>query len=168
MPDAETPPRATGGNLLPGEDEKDRSERQLTELMTEVRVAMPGVQVLFAFLLAVPFQARFGEVSSTEKALFVVTLLSSGLASACFIALPAFHRVLFRHQQREFIIVVGNRLAVAALAALGVAMSCAGALTVSFVYSATAGWVTLGCGVVLFFGLWFAVPLKRLRRDESR
>jgi hypothetical protein len=167
MPDAGTPSETTGGNLLPGEDESERSERQLTELMTEVRVAMPGVQVLFAFLLAVPFQARFGLVSSTEKALFVVTLLSSGLASACFIALPAFHRVLFRRRQREFIISAGNRLAVAGLAALGVAMSCAAALTVSFVYSPAAGWVTLGCGIVLFFGLWFAVPLERLRRDAA-
>jgi hypothetical protein len=164
---ADHEPQTTGGNLLPGEDEKDRSERQLTELMTEIRVAMPGVQVLFAFLLAVPFQARFGEVSSTEKAFYVVTLLSSGIATACFIAGPAMHRVLFRRQQREFIIRTTNRFAVLGLAALGAAMSFAAALTVSFVYSHGAGWATLAGGLVLFFGLWFGLPLERRRRAGS-
>ena len=166
MPEDGTDSERTGGNLLPGEDETERSERQLEELMTEIRVAMPGVQVLFAFLLAVPFQARFGEVSSTEKTLYVFTLLSSGLAVACFIAIPALHRVLFRRRQREFIIHNGNRLAVFGLAALAVAMSCAAALTISFIESPTAGWATLGSGLLLFFGLWFVLPLGHLWRGE--
>jgi hypothetical protein len=73
------------------------------------------------------------------------------------------HRVLFRQRQREFIIRTASRFAVLGLAALGVAMSFAAALTVSFVYSPTAGWFTLAGGFVLFFGLWFALPLERRR-----
>jgi len=158
----------TGGNLLPGEDEKEHAARQLDELLTEVRVAMPGVQVLFAFLLAVPFQARFGEVTSTQKALYVVTLLVSGLASACFIAVASMHRVLFRQRQREFIVRNGNRLVLAGLVALAVAMSFAAAFTVSFLQSERAGWITLAGGLRLFFGLWFVVPLARLTRSRDR
>lgn len=153
-----------GGHSLAGESDGDRSERQLNELLTEVRVAMPGVQVLFAFLLAVPFQTRFKEVTDAERALYVATLLTSGIASACFISLAATHRLLFRHRQREFIIRTGNRFMLLGLAALAAAMSCATALVISFVYSAAAGWVALGAAALLFSMLWFVLPLARLHR----
>jgi len=156
----------TGGNLLPGEDESEKAARQLEELLTEVRVAMPGVQVLFAFLLAVPFQARFAEVDSTQKAFYIVTLLASGFASACFIAIASMHRILFRHRQREYIVHRGNRLVVSGLALLAVAMSFGGAFVMSFLQSERAGWITLAGGLILFFGLWFALPLARLRRSR--
>lgn len=155
-------PRA--GNRLPGEHENERSERQMSELMTEVRIIMPGVQVLFAFLLTVPFQARFGTVTDTERALYLVTLLSAGLASACLIGSAAAHRVLFGHRQREYVIRAGNRLVLAGLIALAVSMSCAAALVVSFIWSGAAAWLTLFGAAALFGSLWFGVPLTRRAR----
>ena len=152
---------AQGGYRLPGESEDDRTERRMSELMTEVRIIMPGVQVLFAFLLTVPFQARFDTVTDTEEALYLVTLLSAGLASACLIGSAATHRVLFGQGQREFVIRVGNRLVLVGLIALAVAMSCAAALVVSFVWTAAAAWLTLAGGAVLFGSLWFVLPLTR-------
>ena len=81
--------RGSHGEPLRGEHEDDQSERQMSELMTEVRIVMPGVQVLFAFLLTVPFQSAFDEVMDTEPVLYVLTLLSSAVASACLIACAA-------------------------------------------------------------------------------
>lgn len=133
----------------------------MSELMTEVRIIMPGVQVLFAFLLTVPFQARFDTVTDTEEALYVITLLSAGLASACLIGSAASHRVLFGQGEREWVIQVGNRLVLVGLIALAVAMSCAAALVVSFVWNAAAAWLTLAGGALLFGSLWFALPLSR-------
>ena len=148
----------------PGESPSARSERQMNELMTEARIIMPGVQVLFAFLLTVPFQARFGATSDTERALYLVTLLSAGVASACLIGSAAAHRVLFGQSQREYIIRTGNRLVLAGLIALAVAMSCAGALVVSVIWSTPAAWVTLAGGAALFGSLWFVLPLSRRAR----
>lgn len=147
------------GNRLPGEDDDDRTERQLSELMMEVRVVMPGVQVMFAFLLAVPFQTRFGETTDAERVLYVVTLLAAGIASACLIGSAAMHRVLFGRRERDFVIHTGNRLVVIGLSALAIAMSCAAGLIVSFVWSTAAGWLTLVGAALLFGSLWFALPL---------
>jgi hypothetical protein len=145
----------------PEEKHDDQTERQMSELMTEVRVVMPGVQVMFAFLLAVPFQSGFEETTDAERVLFIVTLLSAGLASACLIASAAMHRVLFGKREREFVIHTGNRLVVVGLSALAVAMSCGAGLIVSYVWSTAAGWLTIAGGAVLFGSLWFALPLAR-------
>ena len=155
------------GNRLAGEDESDRSERQMSELMNEARIVMPGVQVLFAFLLAVPFQSRFQEVTDTERVLYVTTLLSAAIASASLIACAAMHRVLFGQRQREYVIHMGTRFVVAGLAALALAMSCAAALVISFLWTPLAGWVTLSGGLLLFGSLWFALPLARRARHPG-
>ena len=126
--------RSSHGEPLRGEHEDDQSERQMSELMTEVRIVMPGVQVLFAFLLTVPFQSSFDEVTDTERVLYVLTLMSSAVASACLIACAALHRVLFGHRERDFIIRTGNRLALAGLVGLASAMSCAIGLVISYIW----------------------------------
>jgi hypothetical protein len=77
------------------ESQQERLNRQLDQLLNELRVAMPGVQVLFAFLLAVPFQQRFGQVTDFQRIVYFGTLLASAAASACFIAPTAYHRLTF-------------------------------------------------------------------------
>lgn len=83
------------------ESESERLDRELTQLLNETRVAMPGVQVLFAFLLTVPFAAGYARMSDLDKQVYVVTLLASALASAFFIAPSAYHRLLFRRGRRR-------------------------------------------------------------------
>src|SRR5437588_346623 len=92
------------------ESPQERVNRELIELLNEVRVALPGVQVLFAFLLAVPFQNRFGRATSFEKHLYLVTLLSSATATACLIAPTGYHRLLFQRGERPRIIEPGTRM----------------------------------------------------------
>ncbi|HVP02514.1 MAG TPA: DUF6328 family protein [Solirubrobacteraceae bacterium] len=149
------------------ETELQRSQRQLLELLNEVRVAMPGVQVLFAFLLALPFQARFAELGRVEKALYFAALLAAATSSACFVASAALHRLLFRHGQRAYIISVSNRLSIAGIVCLAVAMATAITLVTAFIYSAAAAVVVGGGTVIVVAGLWFGLPLSRRLRREA-
>src|SRR2546421_6407122 len=106
----------------PGRDETEheRVDRNLTELLGELRVALPGVQVLFAFLLTVPFQQRFQTASTFEKNVYFVALCSAALASILLIAPSAYHRVEFRLQDKAHIVDVANRFAVVGFAFLGI------------------------------------------------
>lgn len=165
-----TPARATArppGRGLPGEREGERTQRQLIELLNEIRVAMPGVQVLFAFLLAVPFQARFGRADAIDRTLFAVSLVSAAIAVACFIASTAAHRVLFHHRQRDYIIRLGSRLLLAGLVGLALAMSFAVALVLGFIYGHRTGWLALALGIVLFGSMWFVAPAIRMRQTSG-
>ncbi len=147
---------------LPGSENADgRTQRQLIELLNELRVAMPGVQVLFAFLLAVPFQSRFGTVSATERALYVGALLGATAATACLVASTAAHRLLLHRHQRVYLIAAGSRLLLAGLGALIVSMSCAAGLVIGFVYTPAAGWVALGATALGLTCMWFVIPLQR-------
>ncbi|HSD77775.1 MAG TPA: DUF6328 family protein, partial [Solirubrobacteraceae bacterium] len=82
------------------EDEQEQRNRQLLELLNELRVAMPGVQVLFGFLLTVPFQQRFAETGSAQRTVYVVTLCAAAVATAFLIGPSALHRVAFRSGQK--------------------------------------------------------------------
>lgn len=145
------------------ESEKERLDRNLNELLGELRVALPGVQVLFAFLLAVPFNQRFDTASPFEKGVYLVTLLTTAVAAALLIAPSAIHRIEFRADDKRFVVFTANRLAIAGFAALGVAMSAAVLLVTHFVYDNTLSVVTTALAALMFFGLWYAVPLARLR-----
>src|SRR4029450_1625556 len=97
------------------ESEEERADRNLSDLLQELRVALPGVQVLFAFLLTVPFTQRFDSLSEFEKDLYFGVLISVALATVLLVAPTAGHRILFRRQQKEFIVSLSNRLALAGL-----------------------------------------------------
>jgi hypothetical protein len=149
------------------ETDAERVDRNLGELLGELRVALPGVQVLFAFLLVVPFNQRFADVTPFQEKVYFVTLLCSAAASAFLIAPSVHHRVEFRRQDKEHIVVVGNRLATAGLAFLAIAMTGV-ILLVTDVLFHTA--MTVAAAVVVgatFAVLWFALPLRR-RRLASR
>jgi Na+/melibiose symporter-like transporter len=152
------------------ETEEERLDRNLGELLQELRVALPGVQVLFAFLLAVPFQQNFEKISNFEKTMYFVTLLLTALSAALLIAPSAYHRLTFRYQQKHRLVFVSNRLAIAGLGVLALAMTCAILLVTNVLWGTVATTVVTTVLVLLMFGvLWVALPMRRrLRyRDEG-
>jgi hypothetical protein len=152
------------------ETEEERLDRNLGELLQELRVALPGVQVLFAFLLAVPFQQNFTKTSEFDKKIYFVTLLLTALSAALLIAPSAYHRLTFRYQQKHRLVFVSNRLAIAGLATLALAMTCAVMLITNVLFGTAATTiVTTLLVLTMFILLWAVLPLKRrLRyRDEG-
>ncbi|HMJ94386.1 MAG TPA: DUF6328 family protein [Thermoleophilaceae bacterium] len=148
------------------ETEKERLDRNLDQLLGELRVALPGVQVLFAFLLVVPFNQRFADITSFQRTIYFVTLLCATAACACLMAPTAHHRIEFRHQDKKRIVFGGNRLAIVGLTLLATAMTGAITLVTDFLYSSTTTTVAAALVALLFALLWYAIPLRRLvQRD---
>ena len=137
------------------EDAGERYDRQLMELLNELRVALPGVQVLFAFLLVVPFQMRFQELTEFQRDLYFATLLTAALATALLIAPSAYHRALFQLHEKPRVIQFGQRMALAGLVFLALAMTAAVSLITDLIFSSTT--VTfVAAGLALVYGwLWF-------------
>jgi len=144
------------------ETEKERIDRNLIELLNELRVALPGVQVLFAFLLILPFQQGFPMVTDFQKVVYLVTLLAASLAAVMLIAPSMHHRLQFREGNKEEILRDANRLSIVGMSALAVAMVGAVMLCTDFVFSSST-MVASVVGVVLAFGIvWYAMPARRL------
>jgi hypothetical protein len=156
VPDAEPAEEADRS-----EEEQERLNRQMTELLNELRVAMPGVQVLFAFLLAVPFQQRFETVDSFQRGVYLVTLVAAATATAFFIAPSAYHRIAFQQHEKERIIRMGTRQFVCGLVALAVAMNGAVLLVTDVLFQAPTEIITTAGVGALFLWLWFGVGLVR-------
>ena len=146
------------------EEEQNRLNRRLIELLNEIRVAMPGVQMLFAFLLAVPFQQRFAAVTAFQRDVYFFTLVAAGAATALFIAPSAYHRVMLGEGERPHIIAVGTRLLVLGLVALALAMNGAILLVTDVLFSGTVVVVTVVASSSLFGWLWFGMGLWRRRQ----
>jgi hypothetical protein len=152
-----------------GETEDERLNRQLDQLLQELRVAMPGVQVLFAFLLAVPFQQRFAQVTDFQKDVYFATLLAAALASALFIAPTAYHRLMFEGGDKPRLVAMSSQLALAGLVALAVAMNGAILLVTDVLFDGATVVVTVMAATVLFVGLWFVLGLaRRMSHGRSR
>lgn len=151
------------------ETEEERLDRNLGELLQELRIALPGVQVLFAFLLAVPFQQNFAKISEFEKRVYFATLLLTALSAALLIAPTAYHRITFRYQQKYRLVFIANRCALAGLAALALAMICAVMLITDVLFGTVTTIVVVVLGVAMFGTLWLALPLRRRfkYRDEG-
>jgi hypothetical protein len=148
------------------ETELERLDRNLIELVSEVRVAQTGVQILFAFLLILPFNARFADVTSFQKIVYVVTLMSTALAAGLLIAPSAHHRLLFRRDDKHHLVFNSNRLMVAGLAFVAVATCGAVLLVIDYVVGTEAA-LALTAFMALFLGaLWYGWPLGRRRRLE--
>jgi hypothetical protein len=147
------------------QEEQERLNRRLIELLNEIRVAMPGVQVLFGFLLAVPFQQRFAEVTTFQRDVYFFTLVTSAVATAFFIAPTAYHRVMLGEGERPHIIKVGTRLFVMGLVALAFAMTGAVLLVTDVLFGLPMVVVTTTSLAVLFVYLWFVMGLVRKARE---
>jgi hypothetical protein len=143
------------------ESKQERLDRELIELMNELRVALPGVQVLFAFLLGVPFTQRFAQVTELQKDVYFLTFLCAAAATALLIAPSAYHRMEWRQGDKEHLLVVSNRLAIAGTAFLGLAITGTVFVVTDVLFESTSAAI-LAVGTAAFFGwFWYAMPLLR-------
>ena len=139
------------------ETPKQRTDRELIELLNEVRIGLPGVQVLFAFLLAVPFSSGFSKMTRLERDAYYVSLIATTLASAFMIATPSFHRLRWRVEDKEHVVKLGNTFTIIGFALLAVAMVSAVLTVTSFLFGAGAG-ITAAVGMgIVFLVLWYGI-----------
>jgi hypothetical protein len=150
------------------ESEEERADRNLSDLLQELRVALPGVQVLFAFLLTVPFSQRFADLTDFEEKLYFGVLICVALATVLLVAPTAGHRILFRRQQKEYLVTLSNNLALAGLFLLAVSMSGAIALISGFLFGTTAAIVSSVVMAIAFAGFWYAGPIMRRAKLPPR
>jgi cation transport ATPase len=147
-----------------GEEARQIRDRQVAEILQELRVAITGGQILFGFLMTVPFAQRWTQTDDFQRTLFLITLVAIATATGCFIAPTAAHRLRFHQGDRSFLVAYGNAAAIAGLLFLLTAMTSAMLLVTDFVFSRTTAVVaTAAVGMVLLI-LWFAVPLSRYAR----
>ncbi len=153
---------------MPEEETKDeRLNRELEELLQELRIALPGVQILFAFLLVVPFNNRFAETDDLQRNVWFAALLLALGAVACFIAPTAYHRIRFRDFDKERLVTTATRLAVVGLGFLATALSASAFFVTGFVFSDRAAAFVTAIAAGTIGGLWFALPLLRKFSDDS-
>jgi len=165
-------PEARGRGIVAGLSQMDepgalspqaKQDRQMLELLNELRVALPGVQILLGFLLTVPFAARFDETSDFQRGVYLVILLATAASTACLIAPAAAHRLRFGQRDRPYLIKTANVLAIAGLACLAVSITGVVLLVSDFVFGTVVTVVATAAVGVLIGGLWFARPLLRRR-----
>jgi cation transport ATPase len=148
-----------------GESDEERINRELIELLNELRVALPGVQVLFAFLLAVPFTQRFRQLTEGQEYAFFVSLLCTAFGSVLLIAPSAYHRLRFRQHDKEQLIQTANRLSIAGTIFLALAMTSAVYLITDLVFNAPVTLIVTVVTGATFAWFWYGLPLSRKTRD---
>jgi MFS family permease len=146
------------------ETELERWDRNYTELLQELRVAQTGVQILFAFLLTLPFQARFGKADTLDHIVYGLTLVAAAIATAALIAPVSFHRLMFRHGRKRELVLIASRLAQIGLASLAVAI--VGAVFMVMNVVGGLGWAAglAIAAVALYVALWYVLPELMRRR----
>ncbi len=147
--------------MAEAEGQKERVDRELIELLNELRVALPGIQILFAFLLVVPFQQGFGSVGDTERLVYLVALLASGIASALLIAPSVYHRLNFRQPNKERMLRDSNVLLIAGTYFTAVGIGCSIFLITNVVYGRDAAVLVTVLLMAVYAALWLALPLRR-------
>jgi hypothetical protein len=149
---------------IDGETADARRNRQLTELLNELRVALPGVQMLFGFLLAVPFSQRFSHVTSNQRGLYYSAFVAAAGASVCFIAPTSFHRIVWQHGDKELLLRISSALAIVGTVFLAVAIGSVMLFITSYLYGTSYAAVAGSLLVAALAVLWYLVPLAvRLR-----
>ena len=142
------------------EDDKRRRDRELIELLNELRVALPGVQVLFAFMLTVPFSQRFSVITQTQKWVFFAAFMSTAAASALLIAPTAYHRLRWRSRDKERMLNTSNTLTIWGTGFLALAITLVVYVITDVLFG---GWWTPAATAVTgaaFVGLWYLLPLS--------
>ena len=157
------PPRQPAGEACAetgeAEGEGERLNRELIELLNELRVALTGVQVLLAFLLTVPFSSRFDQLSASDRRVYFVAVMAAAAASACLIAPSAHHRMRFRDKAKLRIVRVGNTCAIAGLIFIVIAVAASVYLVADILYSSALAAVVGGGLAAFTVLLWFGAPL---------
>jgi hypothetical protein len=152
---------------LRDESEEERLDRNLAELLQELRVALPGIQFIFAFLLVVPFQQGWATITGGQKAIYYATLLCTAASAVLLIAPTARHRMRFRGLDKEWVVMSSHRLAIAGLTLLGVAMTGVVLLISLVVYDSLAAALATAALVTALAWFWFIAPLRRNIDDED-
>jgi len=143
------------------ETEEERLDRNLSEMLQELRVALPGVQVLFAFLLAVPFQQNFEKITPFQKGAYFGTLVCTAISAVMLISPTAYHRITFRYQQKRRLVYYANRFSIVGLFFLALAMTGAIMLITDFLFGGLATVLMVVATVLVFGFFWFGLPLQR-------
>lgn len=159
---------STGPDDGPSPLDPHTIDRNWSELLQEIRVTETGVQILTGFLLTVPFSYRFEKLDAFQRDAYLFVLSGSILTTALVVAPVAFHRILFRHRARPWLVAAANRCARAGLVFLALTISGVLFLVFDLVAGRTPAFLALGAGVVLFVALWGLVPLSILRASGSR
>jgi hypothetical protein len=145
----------------------ERLDRNLDELTGELRVIVTGVQVLFAFLLVVPFSSGFKGVGPFERGVYLATLLCAALATVCIIAPAARHRILFRLEDKRDIVFSSNRVVIAGIVFLVFAMCGSILFVTTEMFNALTGAVTTGVVGIAFAMVWIVIPLRRREQVQD-
>lgn len=151
----------------PEETRDERLNRELIELLNELRIALPGVQVLFAFLLTVPFSGRFETLGNAQRGLYFATFVGTAAATVLFMAPVAYHRIQFRQRDKERMLRTSNRFAIVGTIFLALSITSAASLITELLFGPLAafGVATATLGLVLW--AWYAIPLSRRIRDDD-
>ena len=149
------------------ETELERVDRNLSELLQELRVVQTGVQVLFAFLLVVPFSARFDTVTAAQRDLYFAALGLAGAAAVLLIAPAAHHRIVFRCGDKHHLVRTANRYAIAGITMLGASMAASFALVADVLYGSEATIAVLAVTIAGIVLSWYVLPLYRRRRMQA-
>jgi hypothetical protein len=150
-----------------GESTAERNDRNLSDLLQELRVAGLGVQVLFGFLLSLPFTNRFVKLGQSQRELYEASLFLAALSIALLVAPVAYHRWVFRMHEKDLLLRAANAMALAGLATVALAICASVLLVLSFV---AVGWVAsllVAVTVAVFSGLWFVLPIVSRRRPPD-
>jgi amino acid transporter len=150
------------------ESKEERFDRELIELLNELRVALPGVQVLFAFLLIVPFSNGFPKLSTFDREIYFVAFIATAVSTVLLIAPSSYHRLRWRQHDKERMLVVSNYLTIGGLAALAVAVTSAVFVITDFVFHRT--WASAFTAIVamLFLVFWYGLPLASAIADRRK
>jgi Family of unknown function (DUF6328) len=161
MPAQDRGDQRTADGYRPGETEAERDDRNLADLLQELRVAGLGIQIIFGYLLALPFTSKFSALGPGQRALYLATLLLAAVATALLVGPVAYHRLVFRRHLKRHLVGAANVMAILGLAAVGLTISGAVLLVASYVVHGAPA-VIIGVFVVcLFAGVWFVYPLTR-------
>lgn len=150
------------------ETHEERVNRELIELLNELRVALPGVQVLFAFLLILPFSQGFPKLGDLDRRIFFVAFIATAISTVLLIAPSSYHRLRWRQRDKERMLIISNGLTIAGLAALAVAITCTVFVVTDFVFRRT--WASAFTAIVaaLFLVFWYGLPFAAALRDRRQ
>ena len=149
------------------ETPKERADRELIELLNELRIVLPGVTVLLAFLLAVPFASGWTRVTGFQRDVFVIAFLSTAVSVALLTAPSSYHRLRFRQEDKEHMVKISNRLSIAGIVASAVSLEAVVVLVMDSVVSRGAA-VAAAVGLFAVIALlWYGLALLDALRDRS-
>ncbi len=153
---------------MPDESKEDRHNRELIELLNELRVALPGVQVLFAFLLAVPFANGFPKLGKVDRDIFFVAFIATAVSTVLLIAPSSYHRLRWRQHDKEKLLVTSNVLTIAGLACLAIAITSVVFVITDFLFHRTWAATFSAFIAACFLLLWYGLPLVAAIQDRRR